>query len=244
MRLAALPAAVALLASSALAEEPAHAWDYSALHGPDHWAELSDAFSACGEGHNQSPINIHSRETIAPGAAPAIEINWKPFRPRVIDNGHSIEADAHHDAGGVTLHGETYELLQFHFHHLSEHAIDGRRTPMEAHFVHRGPRGDLLVLGAMIVEGEPNPTLQAILEAAEGAPTHGVDPRALIPAFTEGYRYSGSLTTPPCSENVTWHVFAAPVTASAGQIAAFAALYPDNARPPRSDRGRLVVRSH
>jgi len=51
----------------------------------------------------------------------------------------------------------------------------------------------------------------------------------------------GSLTTPPCSEGVNWHMMQAPITASKAQIEAFTALYPMNARPLQDENNRLVV---
>jgi carbonic anhydrase len=240
--------AAALSASVAIAGEAGHGWDYGAEHGPAHWGELSADYAACGRGAHQSPIDVHPAEAVARGAVAPLRIDWTPFAPEVVDNGHSIEVSAHGAGGGVALGGVRYELLQVHFHHLSEHMIDGRHAPMEAHFVHRGPDGHLLVLGAMIEEGAENPTLRAALALA-GAEGHvwagavPVDPSALIPENHAGYRYEGSLTTPPCSEIVTWHVFAEPVTASHAQIAAFAARYPDNYRPVAALGHRFLHRA-
>jgi len=53
----------------------------------------------------------------------------------------------------------------------------------------------------------------------------------------------GSLTTPPCSEGVLWIVIRDPVAVSAEQVAAFARLYPNNARPIQQAAGRLIKES-
>ncbi len=249
-RLASLAAAFAAAAATlAAAGEPGHDWDYGAAHGPTHWGALSPDYAACAHGLHQSPIDIHAAATVADGATPALTIAWTPFTPEVVDNGHSVEVGAHGAGGGVMLDGVRYELLQFHFHHLSEHAIEGARAPMEVHLVHRAADGRLLVLGAMIEEGAENPALAEALKLAGAkgrmhAGAFPLDPAALIPADHRGYRYAGSLTTPPCSEGVIWHVFAAPVTASAAQIDRFAARYPDNARPVATVGHRFVHRSH
>jgi carbonic anhydrase len=248
-RLVPLAAACAATATLAVAGDGDHHWDYGSAHGPNHWGELSAEYAACGVGLHQSPIDIHSAETIADGATSALAVDWTAFTPEVVDNGHSLQVGAHGAGGTVTLDGVRYDLLQYHFHHLSEHEIDGARAPMEVHLVHRAANGHLLVLGAMIEEGPENPALDAALRlaGAKGRMHAGaapVAPAALIPADHHGYRYEGSLTTPPCSEIVTWHVFAEPVTASAAQIERFAARYPANARPVAALGHRFVHRSH
>ena len=53
----------------------------------------------------------------------------------------------------------------------------------------------------------------------------------------------GSLTTPPCTEEVLWLVMRQPVQVSADQIATFARLYRNNARPIQPTFGRLIKES-
>jgi carbonic anhydrase len=57
------------------------------------------------------------------------------------------------------------------------------------------------------------------------------DPLAFLPASPVHYRYSGSLTTPPCTEGVAWIVFAEPMTISDEDMARFAERVAFNARP-------------
>ena len=75
------------------------------------------------------------------------------------------------------------------------------------------------------------------------APVAGVtiNPADLIPSTLNVYRFQGSLTTPPCSEGVNWHVAQSTVTASADQLRAMATLMGNNARPLQPLNGRLVV---
>jgi carbonic anhydrase len=70
------------------------------------------------------------------------------------------------------------------------------------------------------------------------------DPATLLPAERAYYAFAGSLTTPPCSEEVRWQVLKTPVEVSAGQLAAFRKLYAMNARPvqPLNDRKVTLVR--
>ena len=69
-----------------------------------------------------------------------------------------------------------------------------------------------------------------------------LNPLTLLPKDRRAYRYSGSLTTPPCSEGVNWLLLANPIQMSTDQIAAFRTLFPLNARPvqPLHDRPVLV----
>ncbi|MEP6344431.1 MAG: carbonic anhydrase family protein, partial [Parasphingorhabdus sp.] len=123
-----------------------------------------------------------------------------------------------------------------------------KRYPLTGHFVHATEGGKLGVLGVMFEEGAANAELAKILAAAPNKKSKPmavagqmIDPNGLLPADRAVYRYMGSLTTPPCSEGVNWHVLKDPITASAEQIAAFEKLMGDSARPVRALNNRLVV---
>ncbi len=99
-------------------------------------------------------------------------VNWRPEAFVVENNGHTLEALA--SRGGVlTIGPDRYELAQFHFHTPSEHAVGGKRTEMEAHFVHQGPGDRIGVLGVLLVSGGANPALHAIMNAAPRKPGQG-----------------------------------------------------------------------
>jgi carbonic anhydrase len=65
--------------------------------------------------------------------------------------------------------------------------------------------------------------------------------KALMPENKDYYKFMGSLTTPPCSENVKWHVLKTPLTISKEQINAFFSQFgfPNN-RPIQNTNGRVV----
>jgi len=235
-------AALLLLAGPALASGDQVHWGYTGDEGPARWADLSSEYAACG-GDQQSPVDlVATHETDDEN----LDLRWTPFAPEVVNNGHTIQANA--PAGNETdFGGTTYTLLQVHFHHVSEHTIGGRHSPMEAHFVHKGPDGGLFVLGVMLVEGDENEDIAKIWAAApategEAQAKAAVDFADLIPDHDDYYRYAGSLTTPPCSEIVDWVVFSEPIELSADQIAAFAALYPANNRPLQPRNRRFILR--
>ncbi|PHS20866.1 MAG: hypothetical protein COA85_13745 [Robiginitomaculum sp.] len=219
-------------------------WTYGGMDGPEHWGALDEAYSTCASGTQQSPIDL--KEARKAPLAP-VEIKWKPFLPTIINNGHTIKVDTDRQ-GKMILDGKTYTLLQFHFHHGSEHTINGRHYPLEAHFVHQAKDGSLGVLGVFFKEGTPNPSLQKIwnlapLERGEMKAEKKFKPGALLPRDRGFFRYEGSLTTPPCSEIVSWVIFSQPVEASKAQIDAFAGIYAHNYRPLQSTSRRFILHS-
>jgi carbonic anhydrase len=226
---------------------PAHAphWSYGGESGPEHWGELDPQNLPCAVGLQQSPVDLTSALTVRmPSPVP----RWTPATgATVVNNGHTLQVNLS-NAGGVTLDGKAYTLKQFHFHHPSEHTIDGKVFPLEVHLVHAAADGDLAVVGVMLEEGAVNGSLDPIWSVA---PIHEgevrvaaqIDPYTFLPSEAGAYRYEGSLTTPPCSETVHWTVMAKPATASAGQLAAFASLFPLNARPVQPLNRRYVLKT-
>lgn len=245
--MAALTAAFAAPNSDETAKShtPAGHWTYGGEAGPDHWADLDPASTPCKAGAQQSPVDLTGA---ASAAIPAPVPHWIPVRGgQVANNGHTLQVNVD-SAGSIQLAGKDYVLKQFHFHHPSEHTIEGKAYPLEVHFVHAAPDGDLAVIGALFQEGAANPNLDAIWSAApvsegEARFNAALDIAKFMPAMADAYRYEGSLTTPPCSETVHWTVMAKPVTASASQIAAFAALFPHNARPVQPLNRRYVLKT-
>ncbi len=218
-------------------------WDYTGTHGADHWAELSDDFATCATGRLQSPFNIQADIS---ANLPALGLNYQSVPMKIIHNGHTIQADQV-GGGQLVVDGKAYNLLQFHFHTGSEYAIKGETYPLELHLVHASEAGELAVVGVMFKEGPANTELANIwanMPANEGENSvsgQTINVSNLLPASKKYYRFMGSLTTPPCSEGVNWHMMSEPITASAEQIAAFKAIFPMNARPLQDENNRLVV---
>ena len=219
-------------------------WGYSGDEGPAHWGGLSSAYAACGQGHMQSPIDIgHAREA----GLVSLSVEWDVTPLEILNNGHTVQVD--YAPGSWTRAAlAEYQLLQFHFHTPSEHTVGGKPFPMEAHFVHKDKEGHLGVIGVMFKEGRENLALAEIWnhlpKEAGQHETHAdvaVNGRDLLPRERTFYRYSGSLTTPPCSEGVNWYVMAEPVEASADQIKAFQSLFGANNRPVQPLNNRLLL---
>jgi len=174
-------------------------------------------------------------------------IRWKAAKfCSIVNNGHSIQVNMR--AGGyIELDGSRYDLVQFHFHHRSEHTVDGKHFPMEAHFVHKAAKGSgLAIIAVFFDEGRENATLKPIWTAApkhagDSSNAQGIDAERLLPASRAAFRYAGSMTTPPCFEVVSWIVHREPVDASIDQIASFSKLFPNNFRPTQPLNRRFVL---
>lgn len=231
---------------------PVH-WGYEGEDGPANWATLSPVYALCGEGKNQSPVNIVRSDTEGGVSwkldykTTSLRIAHNEHMEDIIDNGHTIQITV--DEGSMFTFGDkTYSLKQFHFHTPSEHTIDGQHAPMEMHMVHQGEDGSLAVIGVLFQEGkEPNKNFEKIianLPNAKGESKHITDVnlelQVHMPKDNFAYHYVGSLTTPPCSEGVQWMVLRDPVYLTADQIAAFSSRIGPNNRPTNALNGRTV----
>ena len=232
------------LCKPALAADGAH-WSYEGNSGPAKWGDLDTANKVCTLGSQQSPIDIGN--TVR-SQLPALKLNWAKSADTIVNNGHTIQLNFA-DGSTLTLGDTKYKLLQLHFHRPSEHTIAGKSFPMDAHFVHRAESGALAVVGVLMAAGKPNAAFSRIVKtmpATEGPAVKAdasINPKALLPPRLGYYRYPGSLTTPPCAETVEWLVLSDPIQVSAADVAAFAKLYPMNARPVQKDNRRYVLRS-
>ncbi len=233
-----------LMTGTALAAGGHHTrWGYSGHAGPMHWGDLDKKYMTCKTGNKQSPIDIKGASHA--GMQP-IKFDYRNSKLTVVNNGHTIQVNI--DKGSTaTIRGKKYRLLQFHFHGPSEHLINGKPMPMEAHLVHADDKGNLAVVGVMIKAGRHNPFLDLIWKIMPHQ--HGkqvtangwINARGLLPGTQTYYHYTGSLTTPPCSEGVNWNVMTMAIEASPAQIAAFKKLFDHNARPAQPLNGRKIT---
>jgi carbonic anhydrase len=223
-----------------------HTWGYSGEIGPNHWGDLKPEFAVCKAGHTQSPIDI-----VKPRKAdlPAIEFNYKVSPLRIIDNGHTIQIN-YAPGSFIRVGGKQYELKQFHFHRPSEEKINGESFEMVAHLVHADPNGSLAVVAVLLNQGKDNALVHELWnnlpkekEKEEAPEKVQIDATQLLPADRGYYTFPGSLTTPPCSENVTWFVLKQPGTLSSEEITRFSSLYSINARPVQPLYSRTVLES-
>lgn len=226
------------------------AWDYRGPRGAAHWSSLDPAYALCNVGREQSPIDIRNPRR---ADLPPLRFEYRRESARyVINNRYTLRVN-YHDAPGtgsfLMIGMKRYQVVQFHFHHPGEEAVDGRRYPMVLHVMHRSVDGETVGVAVFLRAGRANPTVQQILAhgpAAEGqlaVPGLMVDPTSMLPHDRSYYTYMGSVSAPPCTEGVRWIVLKTPVEVSAAQIAAFARLFPDDARPLQPLDGRIVEES-
>lgn len=217
-----------------------HSWNYYEM-GPDAWPH---EFHDC-SGKAQSPINFdttkleydHNLKQFS-YVNYAKELNWN-----VSHNGHSVVISPIKDGDQTKLSvkgsdfDQDFELLQFHFHwgfndfQGSEHYVDGEKFPLEMHLVHKSNEGVYSVLGFLFKLSKTNnpalnPLLKAILVAKDQdhwkIATLALS--SILPDLTsldKYYRYSGSFTTPPCTEGVKWNLFSEYIEISSEQLKSF-----------------------
>jgi carbonic anhydrase len=221
-------------------------WGYDGDRGPDHWADLSQEFALCQSGHRQSPIDIRNPRK---ADLPPLQMDYKPSPLHIIDNGHTIMIN--YAPGSVLQVGDKrFVLKQFHFHLPSEERIDGKASEMSVHLVHADEQGNLAVVAILLKRGSDNALVHELWtdlpkekEREEHLDNVQINVGALLPTDLGYYTFPGSLTTPPCTENVTWFVLAHPVTVSAAEIQRFEKLYRHNARPTEPLFGRVILQS-
>jgi len=245
-----IAAAVAAIATQASGEagQKHHHWSYSGHDGPSHWGQLDSAYRVCETGKGQSPINIETKD-VSPADLPPLVFNYRPVPLNIVDNGHTIQVN-YEPGSALLVGGKRYELVQFHFHHPSEEVVDGKHFDMVAHLVHRDAAGQLAVVAAPLKVGRENPLLATLWSNLPKQGVHEpqmtkarINAGGLIPADHRYFAFSGSLTTPPCSEGVRWMVLKTPMEISKAQVAAFASRYSNNARPVQRLNGRHVLAS-
>jgi carbonic anhydrase len=220
-------------------------WSYEGEGAPANWAKLRGDYATCSTGRRQSPIDI--RDGIRVDLEP-IAFDYKLSQFRIIDNGHTIQVNVG-EGSTISVMGRTYRLIQFHFHKPGEERVNGRTYDMGIHFVHQDDEGKLAVVSVLLEKGAENPLIQTLwnnlpLEVDQDvAPKVAIDLKALLPDNRAYYTYMGSLTTPPCTEEVLWMVLKQSMSISPDQVAIFSRLYKSNARPVQPSNGRLVKES-
>lgn len=210
----------------------------------------------------QSPIHIRSHEAVSDPELPELVVDYPdhvdlhvhyvrkdqddPNGCNIRHHEEVVEAEVPEGAAALELDGKRYELLQFHFHTPAEHVLDGRRHPVEQHYVHRAADGAMLVLGLFLTGGAKGRSLQdEVLHELpqECGPEVDVsgDLAGSLPSDLSTFRYDGSLTTAPFTEGISWLVLKKPMKVEHASIDAYRDLFPDgNARELQPLNGRVV----
>jgi carbonic anhydrase len=228
---------VTLMLTAAILVTPAivtaQTFGYFGENGPAFWGQLSPAWETCGTGEIQSPVDLRAP---LPQRLRTLPIEYGTTTGEIFNNGHTIEVEVE-GSNFLTLDGVEYELVQFHFHAVSEHRVNGRGFDMEMHLVHAAVDGSNAVIGVFLRRGETSGALETVFESLPDDVNvkHPLDqsfnPQAFLPKSQVHVRYLGSLTTPPCTEGVKWILMEEPVTISDEDMAQFAERIHFNARP-------------
>ncbi|RLN07429.1 alpha carbonic anhydrase 1, chloroplastic-like [Panicum miliaceum] len=230
---------------------------YSGSTGPNYWGSLSPNFTLCSKGMNQSPIDIVKDKAVYNPQLEPLERDYTATNASIVDNVFNIALRYNDTAETVKVGGIKYKLKQLHWHSPSEHTVNGQRFAMELHMVHFTEDGNITVVAILYRYGKPDPFLFQINEQlaelhAEGCKAEKGDPVPVgVVEMTElkqggdrYYRYVGSLSAPPCTENVIWNILAEVREMSKEQAADLMAplegSYRHNSRPLQPLNGRMV----
>ncbi len=218
-------------------------WGYEGKRGPEHWGELSEKFRACSEGKTQSPIDITKVDGVS---SAKVELHYQPTKIKILNNGHSIKVT--YDKGSyMIVDGKRYDLLQFHFHSPSEHTVGGKHSAMEMHLVHRSSDGGFAVIGVLIEKDGKNKAFARLWKKLPEKKGEEYERKAtvnvadLLPEDKAFYNYTGSFTTPPCTEGVKWFVLKSKVNLSGHQVKEFREIMHGDNRPVQPINGRVIT---
>ena len=225
------------------AEPAAPSWNHNtgSPYGPANWGTVAPQFATCGStvdehfvevGMRQTPVNIDT-STLTRTNLPALTFQYQNTPFDIENTGHVIEVPytagsfirlglpSPYGALGFPQQTDEWQLLQFHFHVPSEHTINGKQADMELHLVHVNQLGELAVVGVLMNQSTVANTI--VDQIMSNSPAHegdhslegqSVNARQLLPENLSYYMYSGSLTTPPCTEIVRWFVLTTPMPVS------------------------------
>ena len=224
---------------------PKATWSYEGDGGPAHWGRLRPEYATCATGRRQSPIDL--RDGIAVDLEP-IQFFYQPSAYRVTNGMRQLQLAVY--GGGLMVMGRQYRLVRIHFHHPSEFTVNGQSFDMEAQLLHQADDGSTAIVSVLLEQGTENSVIQAALNnlplenGAEVAPPgQTIDTSLLLPASKDYYTFMGSLTQPPCTEDVLWMVLKQPQQVSPEQLSILRRLYRPNARPVQPAFGRIIKES-
>lgn len=235
--------AALMLTTSVQAGGPATEWGYIGPKGARQWGQLDPLFKTCATGKRQSPINLEVADVEKGGLKP-IPFTYKAGPGELINTGHTLQINLP-SSGTARFDGLEYRLVNVHFHTPSEEKINSMLSHMSAHFFHRAGDLKLAVVAVTFKLGKENMVLKPMFDNMpdkEGKTfaLPSFNPADLLPVDPTYFFYMGSLTEPPCTEDVKWYVMKTPLEISFAQLDAFKKLYPMNARYTQAANGRRI----
>ncbi|GAA0167117.1 dehydratase [Lithospermum erythrorhizon] len=228
-------------------------YNHSSHVGPGQWGMIHPEWRLCNNGTMQSPIDmLHQRVRVVANSG-ILRKDYRPANATLINRGHDMMLKFEGDAGNMYINGTPYPLRQCHWHSPSEHTVNGIRFDMEIHLVHLTATGEIAVIGAFYHLGTNDSFLLRMapyLRALENTTTIGrsvgvIDPRNIQIGSGSYYRYVGSLTVPPCTQNVDWSIVRNIKTVGESQVRLIRQAVQDssetNARPLQPINQRTIT---
>ncbi|KAF3454973.1 hypothetical protein FNV43_RR05421 [Rhamnella rubrinervis] len=238
--------------SAEVEDEREFSYEKWSENGPARWGEIHQEWSMCSNGTMQSPIDLLNKRVEIVSHLGRLKRNYKPSNATLKNRGHDMMLQWEGDAGHIGINGTKYELKQCHWHSPSEHTINGKKYDLELHLVHETPQGHTTVVGILYKIGRSDSFLSSMEEhlddisSSEGLErvVGVVDPKHIKMGSSKYYRYMGSLTTPPCTQNVVWTILKKVRTVTREQIRLLRVAVHDesdtNARPVQELNERWV----
>ena len=235
-----------LIGTAGLATAQNANWSYEGKNGQLAWGKLDPSYAACSKGHEQSPIDIRGAKldkTLKP-----IEFHYMSGPVTLENTGLTIAA--HVDRGSyIMVDGVRYDLVSFDFRHPGEEPVKGRFDDMSIHLLHKSADGKMVIVAVRVVEDRSmgNAILAMLWDHLPKVAhktetiTDMVNPGGLLPADRSYWTYTGSLTTPPCTEGVQWYIFEQELGVSRTQLRTFSNMFKMDTRAPQDPHGRKIL---
>jgi len=225
-------------------------WNYNTTspNGPSNWSSLCYGFSYC-NGNRQSPIDVFGGGL--DNGLPSLnsQLNYASTSTIIINNGgKALTFRVNEGSGSLLYDGIRYQLQGFQIKTPAEHRLQGVNYPMEIQIMHYNiDQSKVFIISLMVETGSENAFLQQFLPhlpstvnaVYSSGNTYNLN--NLLPANRGYFQYLGSITEPPCTQNVTWMVLEKTVQASATQINAFKNITGNNNRPQMPLNGRSII---
>ncbi len=171
---------------------------------PEAWGDLS----------MQSPINLFSDEADKKDSDLSFEYDYVSLR--VEQAKYSINFVPTSGTNAILIGEKRYRFVQFHLHTPSEHSINGTLFTAELHLVHQNEAGQYAVVGIVLdgfnfsdmTAGAYSAMTNAIIQRKKSSePIEiSIDLNHTLCKELDFFRYQGSLTTPPYTQDVAWFV--------------------------------------
>ena len=231
----------AATSAKAASGAPVGKWTYDGATGPDHWGDLGGASATCATGLRQSPVDITGQPK---PQVSSVKFDYNSVTATIQNTGKTVRVTPQ-NGGAIVIDGVRYDLKYIEFHSPSEHSVNGHRSTLESQFVHQDAKGNTVVVAVLYDIGVADPMLGSLwtylpTDPGQPVPLNDllINAQDLQPATFDYYVYSGSMTTPPCAEGVTWMIYSSPLSVSAEQADAFERLIGPNARPLQPQNNR------